>query len=105
MVLIYLLICLLLGAGLAQYFKFMVLVLATVGLIAIVVGSEMALADSVPRILLIAAAHAASLQLGYFIGLSFRFLSKPPILDPSRPFRPHTSHAIRHFGQTGSHFH
>jgi hypothetical protein len=87
---LYQLIWLALGAGLAQRFKFMVLGPAIVIVLFAAVSSGIAQADSLPRTILIAVTGAVSLQVGYFVGLGVRFLSRPKISGAPQSFRPHT---------------
>ena len=94
-VVFYQLICLALGAGLAQRFKFMILGPAAVLVLSAAVSSGVAQADTLWRTILISATGAVSLQVGYLIGLGIRFLSKPPISGTSRSFSPNRS-STRH---------
>jgi hypothetical protein len=92
-VVFYPLICLALGAGLAQRFKFMAMGPVVAVVLVAAVSSGMAQADTLSRIFLVSAADVASLQIGYFIGLAIRFLPRPPVSGTARPFRPDASSA------------
>ncbi len=89
----YPLICLALGAGLAQRFKFMAMGPLVAVVLVAAVSSGVAQGDTFSRILLISATDVASLQIGYFIGLAIRFLPRLPMSTTVRRFGPDTSSA------------
>lgn len=77
----YQLACLVFGAALAQRFKFIILGPAAVLAFSLGASLEMARAGTLSRIVLVSMASAASLQVGYFIGLGIRLLSRPRLQD------------------------
>ena len=65
-------VSLLAGLALAQHFKVMVLVPASVIVLVLAVGTGATQAHTVWSVILMTAAAATSIQIGYFIGIGIR---------------------------------
>jgi hypothetical protein len=76
---IVLILCLLLGMVLGQRFKVLVLLPATVLVVPLTIAGEMARTNTLWLLALTVFGAAASLQIGYFLGLGIRhFLVEVP---------------------------
>jgi hypothetical protein len=90
--------CLLAGAVLAQRFKVMVLVPATV--MALIAAAAVGLIQSytIGATILMAAAGGASVHLGYLLGLGLRYLLEARSTESAQPVR--ASGSARNSAQT-----
>jgi hypothetical protein len=64
------LVSLLVGAGLGQYYKVLVLIPATALLMVVAIGTGVAQAQTAWSIVLMVAAVATSIQIGYLVGVA-----------------------------------
>jgi hypothetical protein len=79
------------GAVLAQRFKIMILIPAVAPVIGAATAMGVAQAHPVWWILVMAGAACASMQVGYFLGLSIRHFLEAPLAQRPAPFRPDAS--------------
>jgi membrane protein DedA with SNARE-associated domain len=76
-------VSLLTGALLAQRFKILILIPATVIVLLVAVGTGVVQAHTTWWIMLMAAAASTSMQVGYAIGISIRHVLDAPVAERS----------------------
>ena len=83
----------LLGAVLGQRFKIVVLIPAFAIVLAFVVGTGVALAQTAGSIVLMAAAAVTCLQIGYLVGIGVHHVLAAALSRRSSPLTPTTTSA------------
>jgi hypothetical protein len=86
-------ICLLVGAVLAQRFKIMVMAPATAFVILTAVCTGVMQSQTAFWTILISVAAGASMQIGYVIGLGIRYVLEAPLSESPQSFKASASSA------------
>ena len=85
----------LIGAGLGQHYRVLVLMPATAILLVVAIGTGVAQAQTAWSIVLMVAAAAASIQIGYLVGVAVHHVLAASWSSGSSPLTSSTSTSAR----------